>query len=136
MYVLAHNWKDKIAVLLLKQSFTHIYDELSNNSIDSRLWSKIEGYTKQFSKIEKWDKCKILSYGLVDYLKKCDFSVEELHQFSAKAKINERLIHIWEKNRKGDASSGLNTDDAKSEEPENSQPEEPNGSSEGKDSDL
>lgn len=97
LYVLAHNWKDKIAVLLLKQSFTHIYEELSNNSIDSRLWSKIEGYTKKSNKIEKWDKCKILSYGLVDYLKKCDFSVEELHQFSAKAQINERLIHIWEK---------------------------------------
>lgn len=97
MYVLAHNWKDKIAVLLLKQSFTHIYEELSNNSLDSRLWSEIEGYTKKSNKIEKWDKCKILSYDLVDYLKKCDFSVDELHQFSAKAKINERLIHIWEK---------------------------------------
>lgn len=40
-----------------------------------------------------------------------------------------------EENRKGDASSGSNTDDAKSEESENSQPEEPNGSLEGKGSD-
>ena len=41
-----------------------------------------------------------------------------------------------EENRKGDASLGSTTDDAKSEESENSQPEEPNGSSEGKDSDF
>ena len=97
LYVLAHNWKDKMSVLLLKQSFTHIYDELSNNSLDSRLWSEIEGYTKKSSKIEKWDRCKILSYGLVDYLRQCDFSVGELRQFSTKDKINERLVHIWEK---------------------------------------
>ena len=97
LYVLAHNWKDKMSVSLLKQSFTHIYDELSNNSLDSILWSKIEGYTKKSSKIEKWDRCKILSYGLVDYLKQCDFSVGELRQFSTKAKVNERLVHIWEK---------------------------------------
>ena len=62
-------------------------------------------------------------------------SAEEVGANDGRDDFDGMDASLLEENRKGDASSGSNTDDAKSEESENSQPEEPNGSSEGKDSD-
>lgn len=97
LYILAHNWKDEMSILLLKQSFLHIYIELSQNTLDDKLWSTIKGYTPQNKKIAKWDKCKILSYGLIVYLKECDYSIEKLSQFTTSIEVNKRLIHLWGK---------------------------------------
>lgn len=63
-------------------------------------------------------------------------SAEEVATNDGRDDFDGTDASLPEENRKGNASSGSTTDDAKSEESENSQPEEPNGSSEGKDSDF
>lgn len=43
------------------------------------------------------DKCKILSQGLVDYLKQCNMSVKAIETFTPYKKVNERLLKMWNK---------------------------------------
>ncbi|RGF20887.1 hypothetical protein [Phocaeicola massiliensis] len=97
IYILAHNWKDDFSFKMLKQSFYHIYLELSKDKLSNRDWDRILGFTSDIFQIEKWDKCKILSFGLVEYLKKIDINFEELNNFTPYKKINLLLICIWGK---------------------------------------
>ena len=98
LYLLAHNWKDKQSVEMLKHSFYHIYQELSKSKLSNKDWDKISSVTPNRYFIAKWDKCKILSRGLVDYLKDCDVDIKDVHVFSPNKKVNERLAHYWKKN--------------------------------------
>lgn len=100
LYILAHNWKDAQSVEMLKHSFYHIYQELSKNKLSIKNWDRISWVTPNRYFIAKWDKCKILSRGLVDYLKDCDVDIEEIRVFSPNKKVNEYLVHHWEKNKK------------------------------------
>ncbi len=100
LYILAHNWKDAQSVEMLKHSFYHIYQELSKSKLSIKNWDRISCVTPNRYFIAKWDKCKILSRGLVDYLKDCDVDIEEIRVFSPNKKVNEYLVHHWEKNKK------------------------------------
>lgn len=100
LYILAHNWKDAQSVEMLKHSFYHIYQELSKSKLSIKNWDRISWVTPNRYFIAKWDKCKILSRGLVDYLKDCDVDIEEIRVFSPNKKVNEYLVHHWEKNKK------------------------------------
>lgn len=100
LYILAHNWKDKHSVEMLKQSFYHIYQELSKSKLSIKNWDRLSMVTPNRYFIANWDKCKILSRGLVDYLKDCDVDIEEIRVFSPNKKVNEYLVHHWEKNKK------------------------------------
>lgn len=100
LYILAHNWKDTQSVEMLKHSFYHIYQELSKSKLSIKNWDRISWVTPNRYFIAKWDKCKILSRGLVDYLKDCDVDIEEIRVFSPNKKVNEYLVHHWEKNKK------------------------------------
>lgn len=97
LYILAHNWKDAQSVEMLKHSFYHIYQELSKSKLSIKNWDRISWVTPNRYFIAKWDKCKILSRGLVDYLKDCDVDIEEIRVFSPNKKVNEYLVHHWEK---------------------------------------
>ena len=97
LYVLAHNWTDEMSISLLQHSFQHIYKQLSKNLISDETWNKLKSYTSSSYKIEKWDKCKILSQGLVDYLKQCNMSVKAIETFTPYKKVNERLLKMWNK---------------------------------------
>ena len=99
LYILAHNWKDKQSVEMLKHSFYHIYQELSKSQLSDKDWNRISMVTPNRYFIAKWDKCKILSRGLIDYLKDCDVDIEEVRIFSPNKKVNERLAHYWKKNK-------------------------------------
>lgn len=97
LYLLAHNWKDETSITLLQHSFLHIYKHLSKNLISDAIWNKLKNYTSSSYKIEKWDKCKILSQGLVDYLKQCNMSIKAIDTFTPYKKVNERLLKMWGK---------------------------------------
>lgn len=97
LYILAHNWKDAQSVEMLKHSFYHIYQELSKSKLSIKNWDRISCVTPNRYFIAKWDKCKILSRGLVDYLKDCDVDIEEIRVFSPNKKVNEYLVHHWGK---------------------------------------
>lgn len=99
LYILAHNWKDAQSVEMLKHSFYHIYQELSKSKLSIKNWDRLSMVTPNRYFIAKWDKCKILSRGLVDYLKDCDVDIEEIRVFSPNKKVNEYLVHYWEKNK-------------------------------------
>lgn len=97
LYILAHNWHDVIAIEMLKHSFYHIYIALSKNQLDEKYWNRISCFTSISYFIDKWDKCKILSRGLVDYLKNTSVDIRVLKEFTPNKKINERLVHYWKK---------------------------------------
>lgn len=97
LYILAHNWQDLIAISMLKHSFYHLYIKLSNNELSESDWHKLSVYTANSYFIEKWDKCKILSRGLIDYLLKCDVVSEDLRKFTPDKKVNDRLLRMWKK---------------------------------------
>lgn len=97
LYILAHNWHDVIAIEMLKHSFYHIYIALSKNQLDEKYWNRISGFTSISYFIDKWDKCKILSRGLVDYLKNASVDIRVLKEFTPNKKINERLVRYWKK---------------------------------------
>lgn len=97
LYILAHNWQDLIAVSMLKHSFYHLYVKLSNNELSESLWNKLSVYTANSYFIEKWDKCKILCRGLIDYLMKCNVSLRDIQDFTPYKKVNDRLLHMWKK---------------------------------------
>ena len=97
LYLLAHNWKDRLSVEMLKHSFYHIYQELSKSKLSNKDWDKISMVTPNRYFIAKWDKCKILSRGLVDFLKDCDVNIDEVRVFSPNKKVNNRLVHYWNK---------------------------------------
>ena len=97
LYILAHNWHDVIAIEMLKHSFYHIYIALSKNQLDEKKWNRISCFTSISYFIDKWDKCKILSRGLVDYLKNTSVDIRVLKEFTPNKKINERLVHYWKK---------------------------------------
>lgn len=98
LYLLAHNWKDRQAVEMLKHSFYPIYQDLSKSKLSSKDWDRISRVTPNRYFIAKWDKCKILSRGLVDYLKNCDVDIDEIRVFSPNKKVNNHLVHYWNKN--------------------------------------
>lgn len=98
LYLLAHNWKDRQSVEMLKHSFYHIYQDLSKSKLSSKNWDRISRVTPNRYFIAKWDKCKILSIGLVDYLKDCDVDIDEIRIFSPNKKVNNHLVHYWNKN--------------------------------------
>lgn len=98
LYLLAHNWKDRQSVEMLKHSFYHIYQDLSKSKLSSKDWDRISRVTPNRYFIAKWDKCKILSRGLVDYLKDCDVDIDEIRVFSPNKKVNNHLVHYWNKN--------------------------------------
>lgn len=97
LYILSHNWYDSIAVSMLKHSFYHLYVKLSNNELSESDWTKLSMYTASSYFIEKWDKCKILSRGLIDYLLKCDVVLEDIREFTPDKKVNDRLLRMWKK---------------------------------------
>ena len=97
LYILAHNWHDVIAIEMLKHSFYHIYIALSKNQLDEKYWNRISCFTSISYFIDKWDKCKILSRGLVDYLKNTSVDIRVLKEFTPNKKINERLVRYWKK---------------------------------------
>ena len=97
LYILAHNWHDVIAIEMLKHSFYHIYIALSKNQLDEKNWNRISCFTSISYFIDKWDKCKILSRGLVDYLKNTSVDIRVLKEFTPNKKINERLVRYWKK---------------------------------------
>lgn len=97
LYILAHNWHDVIAIEMLKHSFYHIYIALSKNQLDEKYWNRISCFTSKSYFIDKWDKCKILSRGLVDYLKNASVDIRVLKEFTPNKKINERLVRYWKK---------------------------------------
>lgn len=97
LYILAHNWHDVIAIEMLKHSFYHIYIALSKNQLDEKKWNRISCFTSISYFIDKWDKCKILSRGLVDYLKNTSVDIRVLKEFTPNKKINERLVRYWKK---------------------------------------
>lgn len=97
LYILAHNWYDVIAVEMLKHSFYHIYIALSKNQLEEKYWNRICCFTSISYFIDKWDKCKILSRGLVDYLKNTCVGIRVLKEFTPNKKINERLVRYWKK---------------------------------------
>ena len=97
LYILAHNWHDVIAIEMLKHSFYHIYIALSKNQLDEKKWNRISCFTSISYFIDKWDKCKILSRGLVDYLKNASVDIRVLKEFTPNKKINERLVRYWKK---------------------------------------
>lgn len=97
LYILAHNWHDVIAIEMLKHSFYHIYIALSKNQLDEKYWNRISCFTSISYFIDKWDKCKILSRGLVDYLKNASVDIRILKEFTPNKKINERLVRYWKK---------------------------------------
>ena len=97
LYILAHNWHDVIAIEMLKHSFYHIYIALSKNQLDEKYWNRISCFTSISYFIDKWDKCKILSKGLVDYLKNASVDIRVLKEFTPNKKINERLVRYWKK---------------------------------------
>lgn len=97
LYMLAHNWQDLIAVTMLKHSFQHLYVKLSNNELSELDWNKLSVYTTNSYFIEKWDRCKILSRGLIDYLMKCDVSLRVIQDFTPYKKVNDRLLRMWKK---------------------------------------
>lgn len=97
LYLLAHNWKDRQSVEMLKHSFYHIYQDLSKSKLSSKDWERISRVTPNRYFIAKWDKCKILSRGLVDYLKDCDIDIDEIRVFSPNKKVNNHLVHYWNK---------------------------------------
>lgn len=97
LYILAHNWKDRLSVEMLKHSFYPIYQELSKSKLSSKDWEKISKVTPNRYFIANWDKCKILSRGLVDYLKVCKINIGVIRDFTPCKKINERLVHYWKK---------------------------------------
>lgn len=97
LYILAHNWHDVIAIEMLKHSFYHIYIALSKNQLDEKYWNRISCFTSISYFIDKWDKCKILSRGLIDYLKNTSVDIRVLKEFTPNKKINERLVHYWKK---------------------------------------
>ena len=99
LYLLAHNWRDKQSVEMLKHSFYHIYQELSKSKLSSKDWDRISRVTPNRYSVANWDKCKILSRGLVDYLKDCNIDIDEIRVFSPNKKVNERLAHYWKKNK-------------------------------------
>lgn len=99
LYLLAHNWRDKQSVEMLKHSFYHIYQELSKSKLSGKDWDRICMVTPNRYFIEKWDKCKILSRGVVDYLRDCDVDMDEVRVFSSNKKVNEQLVHYWKKNK-------------------------------------
>ncbi len=98
LYLLAHNWKDRQSVEMLKHSFYPIYQDLSKSKLSSKDWDRISRVTPNRYFIAKWDKCKILSRGLVDYLKDCDVDIDEIRVFSPNKKVNNHLVHYWNKN--------------------------------------
>lgn len=97
LYILAHNWHDVIAIDMLKHSFYHIYIALSKNQLDEKYWNRISCFTSISYFIDKWDKCKILSRGLVDYLKNASVDIKVLKEFTPNKKINELLVRYWKK---------------------------------------
>lgn len=99
LYILAHNWKDRLSVEMLKHGFYPIYKELSKSKLSSRDWDRISSVTPNRYFIANWDKCKILSRGLVDYLKDCDVDIDEVRVFSPNKKVNERLTQYWKKKK-------------------------------------
>ena len=82
---------------MLKHSFYHIYIALSKNQLDEKQWNRISCFTSISYFIDKWDKCKILSRGLVDYLKNTSVDIRVLKEFTPNKKINERLVRYWKK---------------------------------------
>lgn len=98
LYILAHNWKDRLSVEMLKHGFYPIYKELSKSKLSSKDWDRISSVTPNRYFIANWDKCKILSRGLVDYLKDCDVDIDEIRVFSPNKKVNNHLVHYWNKN--------------------------------------
>ena len=99
LYLLAHNWKDRLSVEMLKHSFYPIYQDLSKSKLSSKDWDRISRVTPNRYFIANWDKCKILSRGLVDYLKDCDVDIDEVRVFSPNKKVNERLTQYWKKKK-------------------------------------
>ena len=99
LYILAHNWKDRLSVEMLKHGFYPIYKELSKSKFSSKDWDRISSVTPNRYFIANWDKCKILSRGLVDYLKDCDVDIDEVRVFSPNKKVNERLTQYWKKKK-------------------------------------
>ena len=99
LYLLAHNWKDRLSVEMLKHSFYPIYQDLSKSKLSSKDWDRISRVTPNRYFIANWDKCKILSRGLVDYLKDCDVDIDEVRVFSPNKKVNERLTLYWKKKK-------------------------------------
>lgn len=99
LYILAHNWRDRLSVEMLKHGFYPIYKELSKSKLSSKDWDRISSVTPNRYFIANWDKCKILSRGLVDYLKDCDVDIDEVRVFSPNKKVNERLTQYWKKKK-------------------------------------
>lgn len=99
LYLLAHNWKDRLSVEMLKHSFYPIYQDLSKSKLSSKDWDRISRVTPNRYFIANWDKCKILSRGLVDYLKDCGVDIDEVRVFSPNKKVNERLTQYWKKKK-------------------------------------
>ena len=99
LYILAHNWKDRLSVEMLKHGFYPIYKELSKSKLSSKDWDRISSVTPNRYFVANWDKCKILSRGLVDYLKDCDVDIDEVRVFSPNKKVNERLTQYWKKKK-------------------------------------
>ncbi|MQN58789.1 hypothetical protein [Segatella copri] len=99
LYLLAHNWKDRLSVEMLKHSFYPIYQDLSKSKLSIKDWDRISRVTPNRYFIANWDKCKILSRGLVDYLKDCDVDIDEVRVFSPNKKVNERLTQYWKKKK-------------------------------------
>ena len=97
LYILAHNWTDRQSVEMLKHSFYPIYKELSKSKLSNKDWSRICSVTPNRYYIANWDKCKILSRGLVDYLKECNIEISIIRNFTPCKKLNERLVHYWKK---------------------------------------
>lgn len=97
LYILAHNWTDRQSVEMLKHSFYPIYKELSKSKLSNKDWSRICRVTPNRYYIANWDKCKILSIGLVDYLKECNIEISIIRNFTPCKKLNERLVHYWKK---------------------------------------
>jgi hypothetical protein len=63
---LAFNFNDKEAILLLKNSFSIIYNEIANDKLDYKLMSMVLIHTKPLMFWQDWDKCKKLRNALAD----------------------------------------------------------------------
>ena len=63
---LAFNFNNKETILLLKNSFNIIYNEIANDKLDYKLMSMVLIHTKPLLFWQDWDKCKKLRIALAD----------------------------------------------------------------------
>lgn len=100
LYILSFNWeKDKNAIEYLRKSFYPLYKSTAENKLDDKIWYSIMPYTDEVPFWLTWDKCKKMRKKVGRRLAIAGMTKEYVSNFTSDQELNDKLVHIWERNQ-------------------------------------